>query len=228
LFRPRETQNERLLREAGLDGSSVRPGAPESGPEPAPVSDPDAVSDPEPASDPGDVVALSGFSPAPVNVLGLPSPKVEDPAVGKFLDWPPLANVSAAELGGTEIRFFALADGSVIVDEQEGDAPLDPLLDALEGRVEPPYRAHAILIGEGFWSVSAKPVEVVELPGVELDDFTAARYGDGDLLVDEEPVGDPAPFAPLEQVAADRGQPDFFCEASRLEGATFAVAFTPL
>jgi hypothetical protein len=215
LFGSRETQNERLLREL-----QEREGQPDV--EPGPVEADTAAGDV--AARPAD--RLPTEWPVAPSITGVPEAPV-DPAQRRLAGWRPLATVQAPELAGSEIHFYALVDGSVIVDEQEGDAPLDPLLDGLEGQLELPYRARAILLGEGRWSVGAEPIAVVELPGVEPDDLTIGVV-DGEFHIEGPPIDDPALLDPIWDLAADRGYENYAVDASRLEDATFAVVLTPL
>jgi hypothetical protein len=224
LFGPRETQNERLLREAGLQSAQVSRPAPEPTPDPEP--------EPEVAPEPVEADPVSGLPPVWAQPeSSVPTyhrlPTASDASLRRLQEWRPLASANAPELRGAEILFFALEDGSVIVDEQEGDAPLDPLLDALDSRIEPPYKAQAIHLGAAQWSIAARPIDVVELPDVKADELTVARYAD-EVVVDDEPVADPAPYRPLEKVAAGHGYADYVAELTRLEDPLFAVQLTPL
>ena len=116
LFRRRkETLNEQLLHEAGLDGATEAP-VPEAG----------VPEDPSPA-DP-----FAGTYPAQ-NVLGLWVRAMARPG-----EYDAVVSVHAPEIHGDTAEFATLANGDVIVDTEQGDADLSPLADAVEKHVEPP------------------------------------------------------------------------------------------
>jgi hypothetical protein len=212
LFGARETQNERLLREAGI-GRARRAGVPMQ-PEAEPAL-PDTPLDPPVP----DRVRARPDEPLP------PSPFTF--GVARPAEWEALVAAEAPGLQGHEIVFYLLVDGSIIVDTQEGDEPLDPLVEVLLPLVEPPYRARAMHQDDSTWFVGANPIEVVELPGVTADEFTLGVNG-GEVVVGDEPVEDTRPYAPIEALAAQRGYTDYAAQASRLEDDTFELALTPL
>jgi hypothetical protein len=116
LFRRRreETLNEILLREAGLDGTASPANAATS-PEP---DEPRLVDRFAAALVPE---ALSGVAkPAPLTQL--------DDAV---------TAVHAPGIGGDTVRFVALPNGDLIVEEEEGDDDLGDLASAVEQQVAP-------------------------------------------------------------------------------------------
>lgn len=94
-----------------------------------------------------------------------------------------------AELSGEEVRFVALPDGTLLVDEDVPDGAFAPLADAIELSLEPPYRAEGVRRGQSTWAVAAKRIDVRELPGhegeelelIEGDEVLLGRRLDGDL-----------------------------------------------
>lgn len=73
--------------------------------------------------------------------------------------WDVVAVAEAPALEGDKVDFVALDDGSLIVEEQQGDASLEPLAAAVERRLDPPYRAAAARQTEVLWAVSARRIE---------------------------------------------------------------------
>lgn len=136
--RSEETENERLLREAGLleyqEHPEVRPV--ERGPEPAPQREVWSK----------DTIA---------------------PRQGR---WDVFTTASAPELAGDVVAFATLPNGDVIVDEEQGDADLSPLADAVEQNLKPPYRATGRREDDALWAVAARRIDVRELPMLKGDE----------------------------------------------------------
>jgi hypothetical protein len=145
----------------------------------------------------------------------------------RFREWDATAVVEAPELAGDEVEFVGLADGSLLVDEEVGDASLEPLADGIEETLEPPYRAKGVRRTESAWAVGARKIEVVELrPDVEGDTIElSAVGGERTLSVDGAKAFGRIPQ--LEAVGEERG-PDYALRATRLEGALWEVDVTPL
>ena len=83
----------------------------------------------------------------------------------RFREWDASAVAEAPELAGDEVEFVVLPDGSVLVDEEVGDASLGPLADGIEESLRPPYRAKAVRRTESAWAVGAM---VVRWPTIAL------------------------------------------------------------
>ena len=64
-----------------------------------------------------------------------------------------VATADAPDAEGASARFVGLTDGSLLVEEGEGD--LTPFADAIEQEVGRPYRATAVRRGETQWAVAA-------------------------------------------------------------------------
>src|SRR5918912_1573574 len=150
-------------------------------------------------------------------ITGLHRPKAWDATVA----------VEAPDLRGDEVEFVVLPDGSVLVDEEEGDVPLAPLADALEEQLRPPYRARGVRRRGDVWAVAAKAIEVVELrPDVEGDELElVSRGGERSLTVDGARSFGSVPQ--LEELASRRGA-DYVVHASRLDGSLWEVRVTAL
>jgi hypothetical protein len=205
LFRRRkETLNEQLLHEAGLDGAAEAP-VPEAG----------VPEDPSPA-DP-----FAGTYPAQ-NVLGLWVRAMARPG-----EYDAVVSVHAPEIHGDTAEFATLANGDVIVDTEQGDADLSPLADAVEKHVEPPYRVVARR-GEGdMWSVAARGIDVLELDFSGGDEIELASIdGHIDLKVDGEPWNGRIPE--LEHAGEAANGEDYVVQAERLDGDLWEVRASPL
>src|SRR5436190_23780049 len=108
-FRRGETLNERLLREAGLDERQ-------------------AELDPEPGRPPESLDPVLSFRQRFDSVggallgAGLPP---------RARQWDAVVTTEAPEVAGNQVDFVALPDGSLLVEQEEGDAALDPLAQAV-------------------------------------------------------------------------------------------------
>ncbi len=91
-------------------------------------------------------------------------------------EWDAVATVAAPELDGTEARFVALPDGTLVAETDDLD--VDALVDALEVSVQPPYRAEGIRRPDGLWAVAARRIQVLELPEeIDGDELVVTRHG---------------------------------------------------
>jgi hypothetical protein len=127
----------------------------------------------------------------------------------------------AVGLPGDEIEFTTLPNGDIVVDQAEGDPDLSPLADAIERKVEPPYRAFAARQDGDLWGVGASRIQVAEFPFAECDEVVlTVRGGDREVRVDEEASDADVPeLARLgEQIGAD-----YCVEAIRIDGDFWEV-----
>lgn len=122
----------------------------------------------------------------------------------------------AAELAGDSARFVALPDGTLLV--EEGPDDVQPLADAVEAQLAPPYRAEAVRRDDSLWAVAANTIEVVELEeDLGGDEIELAVQGDHrTLLVDDQKVFGSAPT--LERLAQSRHGDAYVVRAVRLDG----------
>jgi hypothetical protein len=111
---------------------------------------------------------------------------------------------------------------------EQGDPEAIPCLEAaLEGLIDPPYRAVGLRREGDVWAVGAVRIEVAELPadqeGEEI--VLTVSAGEAELLVDGRPsvVGIDA----LTRLAAGRHE-SYVLRANRLEGTLWEVTVDPL
>jgi hypothetical protein len=129
--------------------------------------------------------------------------------------------VDAPDVEGATARFVGLEDGSLLIEEGEGD--LTALAEAIEREVVAPYRATAVRRGETQWAVAAHGLRVVELPEPGGDEIELAIRGDErTLVVDGNRTF--GTFPELEKLS----EGDSVIRAARLDGALWEVRVDPL
>jgi hypothetical protein len=101
----------------------------------------------------------------PPDLLGRPAPLGEPifHGVARPRGWDLITTAKAPDVQGDKVTFVALPDGTLIVDEERGDASLGALADAVEAQLPPPYRAHGVRQTESLWAVSASRLEVAQI-----------------------------------------------------------------
>jgi hypothetical protein len=142
-------------------------------------------------------------------------------------EWDATAAVTAPALTGDRVEFTTLPNGDVIVGDEDGDADLTPLADAVERHVSPPYRAVGQRQQRDLWGVGAKRIQVAQIAFPGGDKLEFSRHIDyGELRVDGEPSDALVP-AELERVAETLGD-SFYVEADRIDGDYWEVRATAL
>ncbi len=130
-------------------------------------------------------------------------------------------------LPAAQIQFVALPDGTLLVDDDLPEGALAPLADAVEGELEPPYRAEAARQDDRVWAVAARRIEVArleqEVDGDEIE--LAFSGGRRTLAVDGRPAF--GSVAELERLAAERFE-EYAVRATRLDGDLWELAIAPL
>jgi hypothetical protein len=154
----------------------------------------------------------------------LPSPPLGEPGVhapARPRRWDAVVTVEAPYVEGDEIEFSALPDGSLVLDARE-DRAVEPLADAVEAELAPPYRAHCVRRSEALWVVGAVATEVLELrEAVDGDEIElVVRDGERDVSVDGERIFGSVPT--LELHAAGRHD-SYVARAERLDGDLWEV-----
>jgi hypothetical protein len=140
--------------------------------------------------------------------------------------WDVVASAVAPDVKGDVVHFVALPDGTIVVEEDEPDASLSPLADAVEQTLAPPYRAEAVRQSGRVWAVAARRIAVVAEPGLDGEEaeFVVA-HGSRTLTVDGQPR---VPRAPGLERAGEAEGNDFVVRASRLDGDLWEVEALPL
>ena len=132
-----------------------------------------------------------------------------------------VVTTEAPDIEGGTARFVALADGSLLLEEGDGD--LTQLADAIEQEVERPYRAVAVRRDEKRWAVAAHRLQVIELPEPGGDEVELAVRGDERTLV----IDGNRAFGTLPDLEA-LATGDAVVRAARLDGDLWEVRVDPL
>ncbi|MDX6450813.1 MAG: hypothetical protein QOH16_862 [Gaiellaceae bacterium] len=140
--------------------------------------------------------------------------------------WDTVANTEAPGLKGDSVHFVALADGTLVVDEDEPEGALASLAGAVEQAIPPPYRAEAVRKGPETWAVAASRIAIARLPGLSGDEaeLTATREGrvlrvDGRTTMGSQ--------RELERLGETEGT-EYVVRAKRLDGELWEVEATAL
>jgi hypothetical protein len=208
LFRRRqETLNEQLLREAGLGASQVLG-------DPAPISAPEAEPGPE----------IPGPRPFPTGDISL-GWRGNTVSSGTS-EWDAVATARAAGVAGDQVEFTTLPTGDVIVEREKGDGDLSPLADAIEKKIDPPYRAFATRQDGDLWGVGAKRIQVARFELAEGDEVELSdNDGVQELRVDGERSD--AEIPELARLGGRVG-PAYCVEGKRIDGDFWEVRVSAL
>lgn len=160
---------------------------------------------------------------------GEPRPLWQEPGVTglyRLREADVVVTVDAPELEGDHARFVALPDSTLLV-EEGGGSSLEPLAEAVEQSLQPPYRARAVRRGDTLWAVEASSIEVVSIrdaPNGDTIDLT--RTADGTTLA----VDDARAFGSVPALAlrGEREGRDYTVHAERLDGDLWEVRATAL
>ena len=138
--------------------------------------------------------------------------------------WDVVASAEAPGLNGDDVHFVALANGDLIVDEDEPPDTLSPLAETIEQTLAPPYRAEAVRRGEDLWAVAAHTVEVAKLDATGDEIELVVRPDERRLTIDGRQEFGSVPA--LERLGEREGS-SFVARARRLDGDLWEVEVHP-
>jgi hypothetical protein len=213
IFRKKETYNEQMLREAGLDRVVFNTPPPPQEPEvesaySSPPAEPAEHHGP-PLIILGDGAHLHGGNPA-----GQPV-------------WDVTTTATAPGVLGDHVAFTVLPSGDLIVETEDGDGDLSPLADAIEQHISPPYSAIASRQQGDLWGVGGKRIEVATIPYPDAETLVLSRNdGESEFRVDGA-ITDIAIPEELQRLGAASGS-QCCVEARRIDGDDWEVKVRPL
>jgi hypothetical protein len=201
-FRRKQTLNERLMREAGLGHEPVElPHATEAG---------------------RAALEESWFGERSLPFFERLSGEV---TAARPRRWDAVVTAEAPEVGGHEVDFVALPDGSLLVDEEQGEGDLTPLAEAIETQLAAPYRARGVRRGNGVWALAARRIQVASFSAAGDEIALTEHDGVRTLVVDGAQAFGTLP--PLEELGKRQGT-SYAARARRLEGDLWEVSVDPL
>lgn len=145
--------------------------------------------------------------------------------VPRAREWDVVFAVDAEGVEGERVRFVALPDDTLLVEEGEDVEPLAAAID--QTGTAPPYRAEGARRGETQWAVGLRAIDVIELPDDPGGDEVTLTVRDGErtVLVDGAHAFGSVPQ--LEEFGSGRG-PSYVVRARRLDGSIWEVEAMPL
>jgi hypothetical protein len=141
-------------------------------------------------------------------------------------EWDAVAAVDAPAARGDEVELVVLADGSLLLDDEQEAAELEPLADAIEGALAPPYRLSAVRRGGTTWAVGAKKIELAELPEQIQGDELVLAVADGERTLTVDGASSRARIPELEALGGVHRS--FVVRAERLDDTLWEVNVSPL
>jgi hypothetical protein len=140
--------------------------------------------------------------------------------------WDAVAAAEAPGLRGDRVHLVSLADGTLVIDEDEPEGAFAPLADAVDRLIAPPYRAEAVRRNGDSWAIGASRIELVEVQGLAGDEVELAVTREGRVLkIDGQTTLGRSPA--LERVGETQGS-EYVVRARRVDGHLWEVEATPL
>ena len=136
--------------------------------------------------------------------------------------WDAVAAVDAPELEGDEAAFVALEDGTLVTETEDFD--VEPLADALEASIQPPYRAEAVRRDDGLWAVAARRITILAVPEEIDGDAVTITLRHGERTVELDGAQAFGSIPTLERLVGD----DAVLNARRVDETLWEVEVTPL
>jgi hypothetical protein len=140
-------------------------------------------------------------------------------------EWDVVVTVTMPALAGEEVAFVSLADGSLVVDEEEGDGDLTPAAEAVETQIEPPYRARGVRRNGEVWAVAARKIEVATF-AASGEEIELSQHG-GERTLSADGVRLFGSVPELEKIGQRYGE-SYVVRARRLDGDVWEVSADPL
>jgi len=146
--------------------------------------------------------------------------------VPRAREWDAVVAVDAEGVEGDRVRFVALPDDTLVVEEGGDVESLAAAID--ETTASPPYRAEAMRRGDSQWAVGIRKIDVLDLaaddPGGSQLTLTV-HDGERSLLVDGSHGFGSVPQ--LVEYGSSRGS-SYVVQARRLDGSIWEVEAMPL
>jgi hypothetical protein len=159
-----------------------------------------------------------------------PQPVLE-PSIGEYLDhvgihgvprrreWDVVTTAFAPGVQGDSVQLVTLEGGDLVVEDGDHSGDLSPIAEAVEAKIDPPYRAAAVRQDHAIFAVGARRIRVVSLPDVEAETVVlTVQDGSRELELDGDRTF--GGQAALERIGEGLG-PAYVVRAERLDGLLF-------
>jgi len=127
--------------------------------------------------------------------------------------------------GADELGFVTVEDGDILMDSQLPEGDVTPLAEAIELKIQPPYRAYGARQEGDLWAVSARGIDLGHFEAVGDEIELTIRGGERELVVDGRKSFGSVPE--LERLGEEEGA-DFFAHAVRIEDDLWELTISPL
>ncbi|MGA9762659.1 MAG: hypothetical protein WBQ14_09570 [Gaiellaceae bacterium] len=141
-------------------------------------------------------------------------------------NWDLVVTGEAPDLtGADELGFVAVEDGDIFMDSQLPEGDVTPLAEAVELKIQPPYRAYGARQGGDLWAVAAREIDLGHFAATGEEIELTVRGDERELVVDGRRSFASVPE--LEQLGRGEGA-DFFARAVRIEDDLWELTISPL
>lgn len=141
-------------------------------------------------------------------------------------NWDLVVTGEAPDLAGSdELGFVAVENGDIFMDSQLPEGDVTPLAEAIELRIQPPYRAYGIRQEGDLWAVSARAIELGQFQAAGDEIELMVRGDERELVVDGSTSFGSVPE--LKQLGKEASE-DFFARAVRIDGDLWEVTVSRL
>ena len=143
-------------------------------------------------------------------------------------EWDAVGTVEAPGQAGDEVEFVALADGRLLLTAGAALPDLSILASALEGSLDPPYRAVGVRRPD-LWAVGACAIQVERLdPDPGGNELELTWDGATLALVSDGLPADASTARALERLAGGHETGPYAASARRLDADLWEVLVLPL
>jgi len=175
----------------------------------------------------GDELAAGAARESLQTNVPMPSDLLAVHGIPREREWDAVGSAQAPDLPGEHVEYVALADGTLVVDEDVPEGSLSSLADALEGQISPPYHGYAFWQQDDVWAVAAKRVQIVEVPEDVPGDEIELTVNNGTLSTVLDGEESRVEIPSLETFASQQFG-SFVLRASRLDDLLWEVTVIPL
>jgi hypothetical protein len=128
-------------------------------------------------------------------------------------------------VGSDELGFAVVEDGDIFMDSQYPEGDVTPLAEAIELKIQPPYRAYGVRQEGDLWAIAARGIEIGRFTATGYEIELTVKGGERELVVDGRKSSGSVPE--LERLGAEEGA-DYFARAVCIDDDLWEVTVNPL